>query len=148
MAALSGVGCSKGATAIGGRLGSDVHGYCGGGQQRYGARDDCCCVQFVAGHDQDSWQRTIVASCDVNRLQRKIAAGSFLPQGWKQEVVVGSVGQRKMRATGEGIREIGRLKNWWTKGCDFLVRFVAVLGEIWGYDFVEFRLRIGVVLGW
>ncbi|RZR71497.1 hypothetical protein BHM03_00005478 [Ensete ventricosum] len=51
-----------------------------GGQQRYGARDGCCCVQFVAGRDQDSWQRTIVAGCDVNKLQRKIAVGSFLPQ--------------------------------------------------------------------
>ncbi|RWW33339.1 hypothetical protein GW17_00001956 [Ensete ventricosum] len=46
--ATGGVGCSKGAAAIGGRRGSDVHGCCGGGQQR---------------------------------LQRKIAAGSFLPQG-------------------------------------------------------------------
>ncbi|RWW48925.1 hypothetical protein BHE74_00044964 [Ensete ventricosum] len=79
--AASGVGCSKGAAAIGGRRGNDVHGYCGGGQQRYEARDGCCCVQFVAGCDQDSWQRTIVASCDVNRLQRKIVVGSFLPQG-------------------------------------------------------------------
>ncbi|RZR83991.1 hypothetical protein BHM03_00010709 [Ensete ventricosum] len=75
------VGCSKGVAAIGGRRGSDVHGCCRGGQQRYGARDCCCRVQFVAGRDQDSWQRTIVAGCDVNRLQRKIAAGSFLPQG-------------------------------------------------------------------
>ncbi|RRT55664.1 hypothetical protein B296_00037618 [Ensete ventricosum] len=75
------VGCSKGVATIGGRRGSDVHGCCRGGQQRYGARDRCCRVQFVAGRDQDSWQRTIVAGCDVNRLQRKIAAGSFLPQG-------------------------------------------------------------------
>ncbi|RWW20851.1 hypothetical protein GW17_00015019 [Ensete ventricosum] len=29
-----GVSCSKGATAIGGRQGSDVHDCCGGGQQR------------------------------------------------------------------------------------------------------------------
>ncbi|RRT33374.1 hypothetical protein B296_00057339 [Ensete ventricosum] len=78
--AASDVGCSKGAAAIGGRRGSDLHGCCGGGQQRYGARDGCCCVQFVAGRDQDSWQRTIVAGCDVNKLQRKIAVGSFLPQ--------------------------------------------------------------------
>ncbi|RWV85163.1 hypothetical protein BHE74_00033019 [Ensete ventricosum] len=62
-------------------MGSDVHDCCGGGQQCYGARDGCCRVQFVVGRDQDSWQRTIIASCDVNRLQRKIAAGSFLPQG-------------------------------------------------------------------
>ncbi|RWV83483.1 hypothetical protein GW17_00054899 [Ensete ventricosum] len=73
----SGVGCSKGAVAIGGRRGSDVHDCCGGGQQWYGVRDGCCCVQFVAGYDQDSWQRTIVAGCDVNKLQRKITAGSF-----------------------------------------------------------------------
>ncbi|RZR98431.1 hypothetical protein BHM03_00027795 [Ensete ventricosum] len=79
--AASGVGCSKGTVAIGGRWGSDVHSYCGGGQQWYGVRDSCCCVHVVAGCDQDSWQRTIVASCDVNKLQRKIAAGSFLPQG-------------------------------------------------------------------
>ncbi|RWW42588.1 hypothetical protein BHE74_00051853 [Ensete ventricosum] len=77
--ATSGVDCSKGAAAIGGRLGSDVHDYCGGGQQWYGVRDGCCCVQFVAGRDQDSWQRMIVAGCDVNKLQRKIDAGSFLP---------------------------------------------------------------------
>ncbi|RWW74687.1 hypothetical protein BHE74_00017372 [Ensete ventricosum] len=62
-------------------MGSGVHGCCGRGQQWYGARDGCCRVQFVAGRDQDSWQRTIVAGCDVNRLQLKIAAGSFLPQG-------------------------------------------------------------------
>ncbi|RRT39922.1 hypothetical protein B296_00033483 [Ensete ventricosum] len=30
--AASGIGCSKGATTIGGRWGSDVHGYCRGGQ--------------------------------------------------------------------------------------------------------------------
>ncbi|RRT56306.1 hypothetical protein B296_00034155, partial [Ensete ventricosum] len=76
-----GVNCSKGAAAIGGRQGSDAHDCCGGGQQRYEARDCCCCVQFVVGRDQDSWQRTIVASCDVNRLQRKIVVSSFLPQG-------------------------------------------------------------------
>ncbi|RZR89175.1 hypothetical protein BHM03_00016853 [Ensete ventricosum] len=34
-----GIGCSKGAAAIGGGRGSDVHGYCGGGQQWYGVRD-------------------------------------------------------------------------------------------------------------
>ncbi|RZR80586.1 hypothetical protein BHM03_00006640 [Ensete ventricosum] len=79
--AASGVGCSKGAAVIEGRRGSDVHDYCGGGQQWYGARDDCCCVQFVAGRDQDSWQQTIVAGCNLNKLQQKIAAGSFLPQG-------------------------------------------------------------------
>ncbi|RZS14108.1 hypothetical protein BHM03_00045768 [Ensete ventricosum] len=76
-----GVGCSKGATAIRGRRGSDVHNYCGGGQQRYGVRDNCCYVQFVASHDQDNWMRTIVAGCDINRLQRKIVVGIFLPQG-------------------------------------------------------------------
>ncbi|RRT76438.1 hypothetical protein B296_00025146 [Ensete ventricosum] len=75
------VDCSKGAAAIGGRRGSDVHNCCGGGQQWYRARDGCCCVQFVVGRDHDSWQRTIVAGSNVNRLQRKIAAGSFLPQG-------------------------------------------------------------------
>ncbi|RRT40511.1 hypothetical protein B296_00039531 [Ensete ventricosum] len=79
--AAGGVGCSKGAAVIGGRWGSDVHGCCRGGQQRYGARDDCCYVQFIASRDQDSWQGTIVAGYDVNRLQRKIDAGSFLPQG-------------------------------------------------------------------
>ncbi|RWW07340.1 hypothetical protein GW17_00029280, partial [Ensete ventricosum] len=47
----------------------------------YGARDHYCRVQFVAGRDQDSWQRTIVVGCDVNKLQRKIAADSFLSQG-------------------------------------------------------------------
>ncbi|RRT56818.1 hypothetical protein B296_00021367 [Ensete ventricosum] len=48
-----------------------------------------------------------------------------------------------MRAAVEGIREIGRLKDWWTEGFSFWVRFVAVLGAIWGCGFVEFRLRIG-----
>ncbi|RWV77466.1 hypothetical protein GW17_00061696 [Ensete ventricosum] len=48
-----------------------------------------------------------------------------------------------MRAAVEGIREIGRLKDWWTEGFGFWVRFVAVLGAIWGCGFVEFRLRIG-----
>ncbi|RRT39843.1 hypothetical protein B296_00032667 [Ensete ventricosum] len=76
-----GIGCSKGAAVIGGRRGNDVYDYYGGVQQRYGVRNDCCCVQFIIGSDQDSWQQTIVAGYDVNRLQRKIAAGSFLPQG-------------------------------------------------------------------
>ncbi|RRT32419.1 hypothetical protein B296_00031990 [Ensete ventricosum] len=67
--AVGGVGCSKGVAAIGGRRGSDVHGCCRGGQQQYGTRDRYCRVQFVAGRDQDSWQRTIIASDDVNRLQ-------------------------------------------------------------------------------
>ncbi|RWW66811.1 hypothetical protein BHE74_00025808 [Ensete ventricosum] len=63
------------------KMGSGVYGCCGGGQQQYGVRDGYYCVQFVAGHDQDSWKQTIVAGCDVNRLQRKIATSSFLPQG-------------------------------------------------------------------
>ncbi|RRT34432.1 hypothetical protein B296_00057034, partial [Ensete ventricosum] len=46
----------------------------------YGAREGYCCVQFVASREQDSWQRTIVAGCGVNKLQRKITTGSFLPQ--------------------------------------------------------------------
>ncbi|RRT35185.1 hypothetical protein B296_00057402 [Ensete ventricosum] len=79
--AASSVGCSKGMAAIGGKWGSDVHDCCRGGQQRYGVRDGCCCVQFVAGRDRDSWQRTIIAGYDINKLQRKIAAGSFLAQG-------------------------------------------------------------------
>ncbi|RZS23076.1 hypothetical protein BHM03_00055930 [Ensete ventricosum] len=67
--------------------------------------------------------------------------------GWQKEVTIGSVGQRKMCATVEGIREIGRLKDWWTKGFGFWVRFVVVLGANWGCNFVKFRLRIGMVLG-
>ncbi|RWW54846.1 hypothetical protein BHE74_00038550 [Ensete ventricosum] len=67
--------------------------------------------------------------------------------GWQQEITIGSVVQRTMRAAVEGIREIGRLKDWWTEGFGFWVRFVAVLGAIWGYGFVEFRLQIGMVLG-
>ncbi|RWW53721.1 hypothetical protein BHE74_00039761 [Ensete ventricosum] len=54
--AASSVGYSKGATTIGRRWGSDVHSCCRGGQQRYRVRDGYCCVQFVAGCDQDSWQ--------------------------------------------------------------------------------------------
>ncbi|RRT42894.1 hypothetical protein B296_00022106 [Ensete ventricosum] len=61
--------------------------------------------------------------------------------GWQQEVVVGSVGQRKMHAAVEGTREIGWLKGWWTEGFGFWVQFVAVLGAIWGFGFVEFRFR-------
>ncbi|RWW68242.1 hypothetical protein BHE74_00024247, partial [Ensete ventricosum] len=49
-----GVGCNKGAAAIGGRQGSDVHGCCRGEQPR---------------------------------LQRNIAAGSFLPQGSQLAVI-------------------------------------------------------------
>ncbi|RWW05704.1 hypothetical protein BHE74_00011790 [Ensete ventricosum] len=36
-----GFGCSKDAAAVGGRRGSGVHGCCGGGQRRYGAKDHC-----------------------------------------------------------------------------------------------------------
>ncbi|RZR77034.1 hypothetical protein BHM03_00001985 [Ensete ventricosum] len=57
-------------------------------------------VQFIADRNQDSWQRKIVAGCDLDRLQRKIAAGSFLTQkittgcdqgGWQREVIVGNI---------------------------------------------------------
>ncbi|RRT54105.1 hypothetical protein B296_00029919 [Ensete ventricosum] len=78
--AVGGVSCDKGAVAIGGRRGSNLHGCCRGGQQRYGARDDYYCVQFIAGRDYDIWQRTIIVGYDINRLPRKIAAGSFLLQ--------------------------------------------------------------------
>ncbi|RRT63079.1 hypothetical protein B296_00010987 [Ensete ventricosum] len=96
---MTGVGCSKGAAAIGGRRGSDVHDCCGGGQQRYGARDDCCCVQFIASRDQDWWQRTTVAGCDVNKLQRKIAAGSFLLQGSLLATIKEDGSKRSLLAT-------------------------------------------------
>ncbi|RRT34320.1 hypothetical protein B296_00052557 [Ensete ventricosum] len=79
--APSGIDCSKGVAAIGGRWGSDVHGCYGGEQQWYGVRDDYCGVQFIASRDLDSWQRTTVVGCDVNKLQRKIDDGSFFPQG-------------------------------------------------------------------
>ncbi|RWW45138.1 hypothetical protein BHE74_00049053 [Ensete ventricosum] len=48
--------------------------------------------------------------------------------------------QREMRATVEGIREIGWLKCWWTEGGRlrfFGACFVAVLGAVWGCDFGE-----------
>ncbi|RRT66997.1 hypothetical protein B296_00020872, partial [Ensete ventricosum] len=108
--AASGVGCSKGATAIGGRRGNNVHGCCGGGQQQYGARDGCCCVQFVADCDQDGWQRTIVAGCDVNKLQRKIAAGSFLPQGLLLAAIKEDGSKRSLLAALGSERCVLRLK--------------------------------------
>ncbi|RZS11285.1 hypothetical protein BHM03_00042602, partial [Ensete ventricosum] len=70
----------KGVVAIGGRRGNGVHDCCRGRQRQYGARDATGHVQFVASRDQDSWQRKIVVGYDVDRLQRKITAGSFLPQ--------------------------------------------------------------------
>ncbi|RZS10631.1 hypothetical protein BHM03_00041919 [Ensete ventricosum] len=48
--------------------------------------------------------------------------------------------QREMRATVEGVREIGWLKGGWTKGGRmrfFGACFVAVLGAVWGCDFGE-----------
>ncbi|RRT32892.1 hypothetical protein B296_00055945, partial [Ensete ventricosum] len=63
--AADGVGCSKGAAVIGGRRGSDVHGCCGGGQQR---------------------------------LQRKIVAGSFLPQGLLLAVIKEDGSERSLLA--------------------------------------------------
>ncbi|RWV78890.1 hypothetical protein GW17_00060060, partial [Ensete ventricosum] len=55
--AAGGIGCSKGAVAIGGRRGSDVHG---------------CAEEGSSGMEREM---VVVV------LQRKIAAGSFLPQG-------------------------------------------------------------------
>ncbi|RRT44023.1 hypothetical protein B296_00015163 [Ensete ventricosum] len=127
--AASGVSCSKGAAAIGGRW--------------------AAVCTAVAEEGSSGLEREMAAV-------RKIAAGSFFAAriaagcdhgGWQRVVAVGSIVQRKMRAAVEGIREIGWLKGWWTKGCNFWVRFVAVLGAIWGCGVVEFRLRIGVVLG-
>ncbi|RWW70617.1 hypothetical protein BHE74_00021690 [Ensete ventricosum] len=108
--AVSDIGCSKGATAIGGRRHSDVHDYCGVGQKWYGARDDCYCVQFVASRDHDSWQRTIVAGCDVNKLQRKIAARSFLLQGSLLAVIKEDGSKRSLLAALGNKRCMLRLK--------------------------------------
>ncbi|RZS02153.1 hypothetical protein BHM03_00032136 [Ensete ventricosum] len=96
--ATGGIGCSKGVTAIGGRWGSDVHGCCRGGQQRYGVRDHCCRVQFVVGRDQDIWQRMIITGCDVNILQRKITTGSFLPQGSLLDMIKEDSSERSLLA--------------------------------------------------
>ncbi|RWV94262.1 hypothetical protein GW17_00043214, partial [Ensete ventricosum] len=94
-------------------------------------------VQFIAGRDQDNWQRKIVAGCDVDRLQRKIVAGSFLPQGiiascdqggWQREVTVGSIVQFGICAAVKGIREVGWLKGWWTEGCGFWGWFCGYFG--------------------
>ncbi|RRT32352.1 hypothetical protein B296_00052304 [Ensete ventricosum] len=108
--AVSGIGCSKGAATIGGKRGSDVHSYCKGGQQRYRARDSYCCVQFVASRDQDSWQRMIIAGCDVNRLQQKIAAGSFLPQGSLLAVIKEDGSKRSLLAMLGNERYVLQLK--------------------------------------
>ncbi|RWW11642.1 hypothetical protein BHE74_00033392 [Ensete ventricosum] len=67
--AASGIGCSKGAAAIRGRRGSGVRGYYGGGKRRYGAIDNYCHVQFIAGCNQDSWQRKIAEGCNIDILQ-------------------------------------------------------------------------------
>ncbi|RWW58164.1 hypothetical protein BHE74_00034997 [Ensete ventricosum] len=115
--AAGGVGCSKGAAAIGGRQGSDVHDYCRGGQQWYNARDGCYC-------------KHIAAKVRCWKLFTARIAVSYDQGGWQQEVTVGSIGQRKMRFVVEGTREIGWLKGWWTEGFSFLVRFVVVLGTI------------------
>ncbi|RRT56915.1 hypothetical protein B296_00015338 [Ensete ventricosum] len=121
-------------------------------------------VQFIAGRDQDSWQRKIAAGCDVDRLQLKIAAGSFLPQriavgceqgGWQPEIAVGNVvqqgiaaerdqvaagcdqgrWQREMRAAIEGIREIGWL---------FLVGFGAAILWSFGCDLARVAAIVGI----
>ncbi|RRT35639.1 hypothetical protein B296_00014677 [Ensete ventricosum] len=76
--ATSDVGCSKGAVTIGGRRGSDVHSYYGGGYQRYGVRDDCSCVQFVAGHDQDSGsERLLWAAMYTNYSERSLLVAFY-----------------------------------------------------------------------
>ncbi|RZS22054.1 hypothetical protein BHM03_00054780 [Ensete ventricosum] len=108
--ATGGVGCSKSATAIGGSRGSDVHVCCGGGQQWYGVRDGCYCVQFIADHEQDSWQRTIVARYDVNILQRKMVAGSFLLQGLLLATIKDDGSKRSLLATLDSERCILWLK--------------------------------------
>ncbi|RWW85940.1 hypothetical protein BHE74_00005346 [Ensete ventricosum] len=102
--------CRRGSIAIGGRRGSDVHDCCRGGQQWYEVRDSCCCVQFVDGRDQESWQRTIVAGCDVNRLQRKIAAGSFLPQGSLLATIKEDGSKRSLLAALDSERRMLQLK--------------------------------------
>ncbi|RWW47528.1 hypothetical protein BHE74_00046473 [Ensete ventricosum] len=71
--ATSGVDCNKGAATIGGRRGSDVHGCCGGGQQ--------CMEREMAAVVFNLLAAIKIVGCDVNKLQQKIAAGSFLSQG-------------------------------------------------------------------
>ncbi|RWV82443.1 hypothetical protein BHE74_00013286 [Ensete ventricosum] len=94
------------------KIGSGVHDYCREGKQWYGVRDGCCHVQFVAGRDQDSWQRTIVTGCDVNRLQRKIAVGSFLPQG-SLLAAIKEDGSERLLLTALGRQQIDGSAAWW-----------------------------------
>ncbi|RRT36748.1 hypothetical protein B296_00029650 [Ensete ventricosum] len=81
-------------------------------------------VQFIAGRNQDSWQRKIAASCDVDKLQRKITAGSFLPQriavgcdqrGWQPGVDVGNIVQRGIAA---GRDQVAAGRDQVAAGCD------------------------------
>ncbi|RWV96078.1 hypothetical protein GW17_00041240 [Ensete ventricosum] len=109
--AASDIGCSKGAAAIGGRWAVFcMHGCCGGGQPQYGARDGYYHVQFVAGRNQDSWQQTIVVGYHINRSQRKIAAGSFLPQGSLLAVIKEDGSERSLLAALGSERCVLRLK--------------------------------------
>ncbi|RZR73542.1 hypothetical protein BHM03_00025430 [Ensete ventricosum] len=129
--AASGVSCSKGAAAIGGRWAAVCTAVAEEGSS--GLEREMAAVVF----------NLLLAAIKIVDSERLIAAGCD-HGGWQRVVAVGSIVQRKMRAAVEGIREIGWLKGWWTKGCDFWVRFVAVLGAIWGCGVVEFRLRIGI----
>ncbi|RWW56796.1 hypothetical protein BHE74_00036463 [Ensete ventricosum] len=70
---LGGVGCSKGAIAIGGRQGvgggaavcATIAEEGSGSIEQETTADH---VQFIAGHNHDSWPRKIIAGCEVDRL--------------------------------------------------------------------------------
>ncbi|RZR80224.1 hypothetical protein BHM03_00006174 [Ensete ventricosum] len=107
--AAGGVGCSKGAAAIGGRQGSGVHDYCGGGSGGIERGTATGRVHFDVGRDQGSWQRKIVASSisgslpgcdqvaagrDQSRWQREIAAAAMKTDGSEGSLLVAFVPQR------------------------------------------------------
>ncbi|RWW63715.1 hypothetical protein BHE74_00029084 [Ensete ventricosum] len=78
--AASGVSSNKGATAIGGRWAAMCMTVAE--ERNNGMEQKIVVVMFnLLLAAIKNWQRTIVVGCDVNRLQRKITAGSILRQG-------------------------------------------------------------------
>ncbi|RWW85678.1 hypothetical protein BHE74_00005628 [Ensete ventricosum] len=91
----------------------------------------------------------IVAGCDVNRLQRKIAAGRFLPQGSLLAAIKEDGSERSLLAALCSERCVLRLKGDWVAerlvdrrlrfldavcdcfGCDLGLRFCEVLAANW-----------------
>ncbi|RWW53100.1 hypothetical protein BHE74_00040435 [Ensete ventricosum] len=77
------------------KMGSGVHGCCGGGQQRYGVRDGCCHVQFVARRDQNKDDSKLMDLQLGGQRWMKATSKAIVGIAWKMEAAEMATGQQE-----------------------------------------------------